>query len=185
MTRFEYLSVLVSIVIALGISEVTIAWARVIQQKPTPKVYGLHGFWSVFSLLLMIQFWWGFWRYRTVVSWSLGSLVTALTVVITLSLGALMLVPRTKAGAHLDSQALYFDNAPKFFVLGGCFILLVSAMDIMVLGSPALHIENVFRGGGAVAAFGMAATSSEKLHYGFAFVGAALLAGFLATASMY
>jgi hypothetical protein len=50
MTRFEYLSVLVSIVIALGISEVTVAWGRVLQQKVTTKIYWLHGFWSIFSL---------------------------------------------------------------------------------------------------------------------------------------
>ncbi|MEO1596886.1 MAG: hypothetical protein AAFS02_16720 [Pseudomonadota bacterium] len=185
MTHFDYLSVLVSIVVALGISEVTIAWARVLQQKPTPKVSWLHGFWSVFSLLLMIQFWWGFWRYRTVENWSFVSLITALTVVITLSLCALMLVPRTTAGRNLDSETTYFDNAPRFFILGGSFILLVTAMDIFILGSPALHIENAFRGTGAIAAFGMAATKGPKMHYGFAILSAALLVGFLATTSMY
>lgn len=185
MTRFEYLSVLVSIVIALGISEVTIAWARVLQKKVTTKIYWLHGFWSIFSLFLMIQFWWGFWRYRTVESWSLMSLITALTVVITLSLCALMLVPRVRADINFDSQSIYFENSAKFFFLGGCFILLVSVMDIMILGSPMLHTENMFRGAGAIIAFGMASTRSENIHTGFVFVSIALLGGFLATTSMY
>jgi len=185
MTRFEYLSVLVSIVIALGISEVTIAWARVLQQKATTKIYWLHGFWSIFSLFLMIQFWWGFWRYRTVESWSLLSLVTTLTVVITLSLCALMLVPRIHVDVNFDSQATYFDNSPRFFFLAGCFIVLVGVMDITVLGSPTLDTENIFRGAGAIVAFGMAATRSKKIHNGFVFVSIALLSGFLATTSMY
>lgn len=185
MTRFEYLSVLVSIVIALGISEVTIAWARVLQQKATTKIYWLHGFWSIFSLFLMVQFWWGFWRYRTVESWSLMSLVTALTVVITLSLCALMLVPRIRGDRAFDSQATYFDNSGKFFFLGGCFIVLVSIMDTIVLGSTTLNAENLFRGCGAIVAFGMAVTKSKKIHYGFVFVSIVLLSGFLATTSMY
>jgi uncharacterized membrane protein len=185
MTRFEYLSVLVSIVIALGISEVTVAWARILQQKATTKIYWLHGFWSVFSLFLMIQFWWGFWRYRTVESWSLLSLITALTVVITLSMCALMLVPRIRADISFDSHATYFDNSPRFFFLGGCFIVLVTVMDAMVLGSPTLSTENIFRGAGAIVAFAMAATRSKKIHSGFVFVSVALLSGFLATTSMY
>ena len=185
MTRFEYLSVLVSIVIALGISEVTIAWARVLQQKAAPKIYWLHGFWSVFSLFLMIQFWWGFWRYRTVEIWSLTSLVTSLTVVITLSLCALMLVPRIHVDNGFDSQATYFDNSPRFFFLGGCFIVLVGAMDTMILGSPKMDAENLFRGAGAIVAFGMAATKSKKIHTAFVFVSIVLLSGFLSTTSMF
>ena len=185
MTRFEYLSVLVSIVIALGISEVTITWARILQQKASTKIYWLHGFWSVFSLFLMIQFWWGFWRYRTVESWSLLSLVMALAVVITLSLCALMLLPRIRVDNNFNSQSMYFDNAPRFFFLGGCFVVLVSVMDILVLGSPILNTENIFRVAGAIAAFAMAATRSEKIHKGFVLVSVALLSGFLATTRVY
>ena len=185
MTRFEYLSVLVSIVIALGISEVTVAWGRVLQQKTATKVHWLHGFWSIFSLFLMIQFWWGFWRYRTVESWSLVSLVMALVVVITLTLCALMLVPRMRGDITFDSRSTYFDNAAKFFILGGSFILLVMVMDVLILGSPIVHIENLFRGAGAIIAFGMASTGHEKVHSGFVFISVVLLIGFLATTSMY
>ncbi|MEH6559577.1 MAG: hypothetical protein V7708_17410 [Oceanicoccus sp.] len=185
MTRFEYLSVLVSIVIALGISEVTVAWARILQQKVATKIYWLHAFWSIFSLFLMIQFWWGFWRYRTVENWSLMSLVIALTVVITLSLCALMLAPRVSTDINFDSRSTYFDNSGKFFILGGSFILLVSVMDVMILGSPIRHTENIFRVAGAIAAFGMASTKNKKIHTGFVFLSVAILIGFLGTTSMY
>jgi len=33
MSRFEYLSVLVSIVIAMGISEIRVSWGRLIQRR--------------------------------------------------------------------------------------------------------------------------------------------------------
>jgi hypothetical protein len=185
MTRFEYLSVLVSIVVALGISEVTVAWARVLQQKVTTRIYWLHGFWSIFSLFLMIQFWWGFWRYRTVENWTLMSLIIVLTVVVTLSLCALMLVPRVRPDTHFDSRSTYFDNAAKFFILGGSFIFLVGFMDVAILGSPVLHLENIFRGAGVIVALGMATTQSEKIHTGFVFFSVPLLFGFLATTITY
>jgi hypothetical protein len=185
MTRFEYLSVLVSIVVALGISEFTVAWARVLQQKIKTKIYWLHGFWSVFSLFLLIQFWWGFWRYRTVENWTLMSLVIVLAVVVTLSLCTLMLVPRVRTDINLDSRAAYFDNAAKFFILGASFIFLVSVMDVLILGSPMLHVENIFRCVGVIIALGMASTTSEKIHTGFVFLSITLLFGFLATTITY
>ena len=75
MSRFEYLSVLISIVIALGITEVTISWGRLLQHRGRVRFSALHGFWSTFLLFIMIQFWWGFWNYRTVEDWSLTSLL--------------------------------------------------------------------------------------------------------------
>lgn len=113
------------------------------------------------------------------------SLVTALTVVITLSLSALMLVPRIQADINFDSHSTYFDNSAKFFFLGGSFVLLVSVMDIVVLGSSIQNTENIFRAAGAIAAFGMASTRSKKIHAGFVFFSVAILIGFLGTTSMY
>lgn len=185
MTRFEYLSVLVSIVIALGISELTISWARVFQLRAEVRTYWLHAFWSVFSLFLLIQFWWGFWRYRTVETWSLSALIMALSVVITLSLCVLMLAPRVTPDMEFDSRKTYFDNAPKFFFLAATFILMVTAMDILVLGSSLLKTENVFRAAGAVTAMGMTRVKNEKFHVGFAILGVLILVGFMATTRVY
>ncbi|MBW2386077.1 MAG: hypothetical protein JRG92_20790 [Deltaproteobacteria bacterium] len=56
MSRFEYLSVLISIVIALGLNEVTKSWGRLLQDRRHVRFSLLHGFWSAFILLLMIQF---------------------------------------------------------------------------------------------------------------------------------
>jgi len=55
-SRFEYLSVLISIVIALGLNEVTKSWGRLLQDRRHVRFSLLHGFWSAFILLLMIQF---------------------------------------------------------------------------------------------------------------------------------
>lgn len=185
MSRFEYLSVLVSIVIALGLSEVTISWGRVFQRRIKMHAYWLHVFWSLFSLFLMVQFWWGFWRYRTIEDWSLGALLLTLTVVITLTLCALMLVPRARDAEGVDSRQVYFDNAKSFFSLGALYIVLVTTMDVVVLGSPLIHVENIFRGFGAAAALAMAWLSHERMHESFAILGLVILLGFLATTSIY
>ena len=50
MTQFEYLSVLVSIILALGMSEVMISWARMIQRRDHVKFSLLHAFWTVHPL---------------------------------------------------------------------------------------------------------------------------------------
>ncbi|MEM7504043.1 MAG: hypothetical protein AAF417_18515 [Pseudomonadota bacterium] len=185
MSRFEYLSVLISIVIALGISEITIAWGRVFQQRVRTNIYWLHAFWSLFSLFLLIQAWWGFWRYRTVEAWSLGGLTMAISVVVVLSFSALMLVPRPSGDGNIDSRVIYFQNAPKFFGFGACFVFLVTTMDVLLLGSELLHVENLFRSIGFSSALLMIFAKNETVHAAFAIVSIALLAGFLATATFY
>jgi hypothetical protein len=185
MSRFEYLSVLVSIVIALGISDLTIAWARVLQNRLVTKFCWLHAFWSVFSLFLMIQFWWGFWRYRTIGEWSLGGLLLVVAVVISLTMCALMLSPRTSPEANVDLRTTYFDNARNFFTLGALFVALITVMETLILAEPLLAAQNLFRGFGVAGALAIAFSTSTKVHVGFAILGTAILAGFLATTTSY
>jgi hypothetical protein len=83
-TRFEFLSALISTVIALGSSEVTVAWGRLIQDRARVPISWLHAFWLVFALFLLIQFWWGFWNFRIIEKWSLLSLTGVVVEAITL-----------------------------------------------------------------------------------------------------
>lgn len=185
MTRFEYLSVLVSIVIALGISDLTIAWARVLQYKMRVDFYWLHAFWSVFSIFLMVQFWWAFWRYRTVTDWSLGAFVMVLAAVIALTFCALMLSPRIGRAEKVDSQEIYFSHARAFLGFGCVFVTLAAILDILVLESPLFHAENIFRGLGAVGALVVAFSRNKVVHEGFAAIALLAAAGFLATSTVY
>jgi hypothetical protein len=180
MSRFEYLSVLVSIVIALGINEVTISWGRLIQRRERVKFSWLHAFWSLFTLFLLIQLWWGFWNFRTVETWSLAALLAVVTEAITLVLCALLLVPGAREdAAACDLHRVYLDNSRPFFLLGALLLVQLTLVDVLVLGMPLLHGENAMRGVGTAVAIVAARSRHPRVHTGVALVSLALLAGFL------
>ncbi len=114
MSRFEYLSVLISIVIALGITEVTISWGRLLQHRSRVRFSGLHVFWSTFLLFIMIQFWWGFWNYRTVDNWSLPTLLIFMSATIALVLCAIVLVPGRVISGDIDLEDLLLRERTAF-----------------------------------------------------------------------
>lgn len=183
MSRFEYLSVLVSIVIALGITEVTISWSRVLQMRDRVQFSWLHAFWTVFMFVLMVQFWWGFWNFRFVESWSLHSLLSVVAEAITLVLAALLLAPRGIDSEPLDLGAMFFSNSRLFFLLGAAVVLQLALVDTLVAGLPFLSLENLFRMPGFVLALVAASTTSVRAHRALAAGASLLLIGFLAFAT--
>ena len=183
MSRFEYLSVLVSIVIALGIAEVTISWGRIVQIRTRVSFSWLHGFWSVFLLLLMIQFWWGFWNFRNVEVWSFGALLAVVVLVITLVFCALLLVPRLSGSERLDLLELFLSNVRPFFLLGAFLIVQLAVVDVVVAGTPLVHPENAIRLVAVFVTLAAAASTNVRFHTAIAVCAAALLSGFLMTAA--
>ena len=51
MSRFEYLSVLLSIVIALGISEMVSSWGALLRQRRLVRFYWVHRLWTAALVL--------------------------------------------------------------------------------------------------------------------------------------
>ena len=185
MTRFEYLTVLDSIVVALGITEVTFSWARLIQNRERVKFSGLHSFWSAFALLLMVQFWWSFWNYRVIEDWSLFWLMTVVLESIVLVICALMLTPSRSFTGEIDLEQHYYRNARPFFLFGAVLMVQLSVGDTLILGGLSVfHQENLVRGTGAVIAATLAWSSSRRLHRAFPYIASILFAIFLLNAIM-
>lgn len=180
MSRFEYLSVLVSIVIALGISEIASCWGRMLRDRARVRFYWLQAFWSVFTILLMIQFWWGFWEFRTVEHWSFVGLVSIVGECLVLVLAGLVLLPKIGEEGPVDLHAHYFEQCRVYFVLGVVLLVQLTVVDRVVGQQPFLHPENAFRLPGVAVAALAAARPNETLHKTLAVLAGLLLAGFLA-----
>jgi hypothetical protein len=179
-TRFEYLSVLISIVIALGLSEVMVCWGRLLQHRAQVRFSWLHAFWSALVVLLMIQYWWGFWNFRTVESWTLASLVSVVMETAMLVVCALLLTPGRSLSGRIDLEALYYEHARPLFVLGSLLLLQQSAVDVLVMEAPVLHPRNLVRCVGAVVLALAAWSPDRRLHRALPVAAALLVAVFLA-----
>jgi len=58
MNRFEYLSVLISIILGVGLSETISCWAHLLRQRGVVRFYWVHSGWTLLTLLMRVQFWW-------------------------------------------------------------------------------------------------------------------------------
>ena len=114
MSDFEYASVVVSIVLALGIADILRFLADTFRESGSRKLYWVHLLWIVVLLQLHVEFWWRMWSFRELVTVgpSLG--------LVLLGPAVLFVTTRTllPAGASdSDFQALFFRRKTLFFVM--------------------------------------------------------------------
>jgi hypothetical protein len=181
MTRFEYLSVLVSIVIALGMSEVVAAWGRLLRRRREVRLCGIHAAWSLFALILMAQMWWGFWSYRIVEDWTFLGLLMVIADALLMVLAALVITPSDRVEPGLDLHEFFFASRRLFFGLGTLLLVQLAASDAIVASQPWLHPENGVRLAGIGLVAIAARSDNVKLHRAIVAIGFVLLAGFIAT----
>ncbi len=180
MDRFEYLSVLVSIVIALGMSEVVSTWGRLLRQRHEVRFSVIQAAWSAFVLVFMAQFWWGFWNYRMVENWTFLSLLLLLSLSLAIVLAALVITPSDRVAPGLDLHAFFFENRRVFFGVGAVLLIQIAIADALVARQPAIHAENLIRAVGLVLVGLAARSDSVRLHGAIVATGFVLLAVFIA-----
>ncbi len=113
MTFFEYITVAISIVLALAIAR-TIDGLR--SSLATDRRYWVHAAWVAVKLTNPITFWWGIWGYRDVATWNIVSFTLAVAWPVVLYLQVTGLVTRqpeliTDWRAHFYSQRRWFFGA--------------------------------------------------------------------------
>ena len=58
MTQFEYITVFVSIILALAVAEVLAGLGRLIRERDHVRVYWVHVAWMLLVVLTVVQSWW-------------------------------------------------------------------------------------------------------------------------------
>ena len=71
MSQFEYVAVLISIIVGLALTQILRGVGRMVTNKDGPRPYWVHLVWTFYFFLLTVLFWW--WEFRLdVVDWSLA-----------------------------------------------------------------------------------------------------------------
>jgi len=135
--QFEYVMVLVSIIIALAIAHLLMAIAEVIHRirglgNPI-KLDMVYALWIGYVLIWLVSFWWWEFKFKDVaVTWSLGLYFFIVIYAATLFLLATILVPHRMKGVT-DSYE-YFMRGRKWF-FGTLIVLLpIDLIDTFLKG---------------------------------------------------
>lgn len=117
MAPFEYLSVLVSIIVGLGLSHLLATTARLIQHRRELVLFGPTLIWMAVLFVLQVQIWWAAFEWQASASWNFFSFLLFLGLPIGAYLLSVLLVPDLDDPEEVDLRASYFSNRRWFFGL--------------------------------------------------------------------
>jgi hypothetical protein len=136
MDPFSYLSVLISIVLALGMTRVLAGIGEMLQASSRRHVYWVHAIWIANLFLYLVVAWWIFYRWRNQQSWTFFLFVFVLISPTILYLASLLLFPREGAvDESVDYKMHYYANHRAFFILFALFVP-VDIVDTLLKGIP-------------------------------------------------
>jgi len=122
MSPFEYVIVLFSIIIGLGITLVLTGIAQLIREEQRVKLFWPYLIWIGLVFVMHIHEWWITYQLKSTVSWKLPTFLCIILYPILLFILANLLFPAFWEKHNRDMKQFYFIIYQKFF---GCAILLV------------------------------------------------------------
>ena len=172
MDPFSYLSVLISIVLALGMTRVLAGVGEMLQARARRRIYWVHAIWVVNLFVYLVVAWWIFYRWRNQQPWTFLLFVFVLTSPTLLYLASIVLFPPESAlDEFVDYKAHYYANHRAFFILFSCFTpvdfadsLLKGIPHFLELGPQYFLSNSVFFAGLVTAAI----TRNERYHQFYA-----------------
>ncbi|HEY6450194.1 MAG TPA: hypothetical protein VIX60_05885 [Candidatus Cybelea sp.] len=121
MSAFDYLTVLVSIVLGLAIANVLTRLASVITARERVDFYWPPVAWGIFLFFIAVQHWWAEWGVRHTTTWNFGTFWLQLLTPVDLFLLSALVLPEREENGKLDLGVWYFRNRAWF--LGFLFFL--------------------------------------------------------------
>lgn len=93
MSEFEYLAVVVSIILGLGITHLLSGIARTIHRRGRTRLDAVHTIWTVAVFEVLVLNWWVFFQWREQTEWSFGAFLMVVVWAVTFYLEAVILYP--------------------------------------------------------------------------------------------
>ena len=180
MDEWGFLSVIVSIILGLSITQLLQGISEVINERDRVRFYQPAIGWSVLLLIVDIQAWWAMFGYRNRHDWTFVQFSTVLMEVILLYLLAALALPNFVGAAVVDLRANYFKHKAWFF--GFLIAVLLDSLlkSFVVDGGLPGRLDLGFHLIWITTAFIAAVIKSDWYHQAFLYVSYALVLAYIA-----
>lgn len=172
MGLFEYVGVLVSIVVGLALAHILTGVSRTIQARAQVRLYWVHSLWTLNITVFLVFFWWFIYHWSGVERWNFFLFVFLLLYAVALYLIAALLFP-AEVSPGFDFREHYYRNAP--WVFG--FLCTAFVLDVFeTTAKAALGVKEIpflwypVVGFQVMGAAGAAVTRNERYHKVFGVV---------------
>lgn len=146
MDAFSYLSVLLSIILGLGLTQILTSLGRILRDRDRVRIDWLPISWGLLLIVVYVQVWWAMFGLRNHRDWTFIGFAVVLAQTATLYVMAAVVLPDQVSERGLDLKRFY-DRQHRWFF--GCFIgtLLVSiAKDVVLSGRAPETLNLTFHG---------------------------------------
>ncbi len=172
-SSFEYTSVLLSIVLALGIAHILSGVTALIERWDRLERYWVFLAWCILMLAFHLGFWVNLWRFQARPEWTGGDLTYWFVSVALLFVASRLLVP---AASISSSMRQHFAVIRRPFFGAVTLYWLIAAMGPLFLDTPWIAPRRLGLAGFVLLSLSGALVSSERYHSGLVVVWALLYA---------
>ena len=163
MDPFGYLSVLISIVLGLGITQLLMGFSRWLEQRRAIQAFGPAIAWAGFLLLVHFQTWWSMYGLRGYTDWTVLQFSMVLLQPIVLFLLAVLVFPSANSPLK-NPRDHFFDQRPWFFGLLLALIIVSLLKDLVRSGALPVAANVGFHVAGIVVGVLGLALKNERTH---------------------
>lgn len=135
-SAFEYITVFISIILGLGVTQILTGIADLVHQSDRVKMYWPHAVWVLLVLILHVQEWYIIFDLRTYTQWRLPVFLFVLLYPIVLFIIARLLFPFGLSEGTIDLKKFYYENYRRIFFFGALLGLLSILDNILIRNSP-------------------------------------------------
>ena len=131
MSPFEFVTVLISIILGLGITQIMSGVADLIHQWDKVRLYWPNMLWVVLVFILHVQEWWLLYQLKSITVWQLPMFLFQVLYPICLFILARILFPMPTEANATDMKTYYLDSYRKLFIM----VMILSVLSAL---------ENIF-----------------------------------------
>jgi len=179
MDEFGYLSVLLSIILGLSLTQLLQGLAGVIQERKRVRLYWPAVGWAILLIVIDAQAWWAMFGLRQHHPWTFLHFSIVLLETILLYLLAALVLPSFAGDEMVDLRANYLGHSRWFFNIFVVLLFVSLVKDKVLAGAwPSqlnLAFHLLFMTGAAFAA----ATRSDRFHRVFVWFSAVLFSVYI------
>jgi hypothetical protein len=144
MDEFGYLSVLLSIILGLGLTQLLTAAGRLIRHRDRVRADWLPLLWSAVLLVVYVQAWWAMFGLRSLREWTFVEFLLVLAQTTTLYMMAAVVLPEQVDDAGVDLAAHYERHHRWFFGFFLATLCISIVKDLVITGHLPVVANVVF-----------------------------------------
>ena len=134
MDAFSYLSVMLSIILGLAITQVLQGYRGLLLSRARVRLYGPTLIWSALMLLFATQAWWASFGLADYRDWTFAGFAVLLLQMALMYLMSGIVLPDIPAGETVDLESHYFRERRPFFALLLAMLCASVAKDVTLDG---------------------------------------------------